>query len=69
MEKFSKYQIKEQISKHLLAFLKQGTAPKASELDQQSCLQETIAITPYIPCPGLCKTKTNRVDQLSRPIE
>lgn len=34
MEKFSKYQIKDQISKYFLTFLKQGTAPKTSELDQ-----------------------------------
>lgn len=36
MEKFSKYQIKEQISKYFLTFLKQVTAPKTSELDKQS---------------------------------
>lgn len=34
MEKFSKYQIKEQISEYFLTFLKQVTAPKTSELDR-----------------------------------
>lgn len=34
MEKFSKYQIKGQISNYFLTVIKQATAPKASELDQ-----------------------------------
>jgi len=32
MEKFNKYQIKEQISKYFLTFLKQGTAPETCDL-------------------------------------
>lgn len=43
MEKFSKYQIKDQISQYFchfqkLTFLKQGTAP-CSELDQQNTIE------------------------------
>lgn len=48
MEKFSKYQIKDQISNYFLTFIKQTAAPKTSELDQQGTIKLNEQFSTYL---------------------
>lgn len=48
MEKFSKYQIKDQISNYFLTFIKQAAAPKTSELDQQGTIKLNEQFSTYL---------------------
>lgn len=47
-KKFSEYQIKDQISNYLLTFIKQATAPKTSELDQQGAVKLNEQFSTYL---------------------
>lgn len=48
MEIFSKYQIKDQICNYFLTVIKQATAPKTSELDQQGAIKLNEQFSTYL---------------------